>query len=269
MRDVTASFLSNGWVTVFYIVLCLYLYGDLAIYEAAVAKSLRDITCNYAPDNCTQVLSDTDKCFTDSGFDITRLDMYRIYTCIFVGVMGPFVFFNLTKTKYMQMMTTLTRWLALITMITWAVVLLSEGKGQGHPAAANPMKLPELFGVCVYSFMCHHSLPSLVTPINEKKSLFKLLAADYLLILLFYYLLAFTGVFAFNHLEDLYTLNFLPDRCDNSKSILMVTCLQLFMLLFPLFRFNMLPPAPFICDQSPPRALIIAFFRNFGSLMAH
>lgn len=31
------------WDKVFYVVLCIYLYGDLAIYEAAVAKSLRDI----------------------------------------------------------------------------------------------------------------------------------------------------------------------------------------------------------------------------------
>lgn len=29
----------------------------------------------------------------------------------FIGVMGPFVFFNLTKTKYMQIVTSFTRWL--------------------------------------------------------------------------------------------------------------------------------------------------------------
>lgn len=62
---------------------------------------------------------------------------------------------------------------AMGTMITWAIVLLAEGKNQGHPPAADITKLPQLFGVCVYSFMCHHSLPALITPISEKKSILK------------------------------------------------------------------------------------------------
>lgn len=58
-------------------------------------------------------------------------------------------------------------------MIAWAIVLLAEKKGDGHPPTADITKLPQLFGVCVYSFMCHHSLPALITPISEKRSILK------------------------------------------------------------------------------------------------
>ena len=51
--------------------------------------------------------------------------------------------------------------------------------------------------VLQYSFMCHHSLPSLVTPIRNKAGILGLFAGDYFLILAFYSLLSFTGIFAF------------------------------------------------------------------------
>ena len=76
--------------------------------------------------------------------------------------------------------------------------------------------IPNLFGVCVYSFMCHHSLPSLVTPISKKTGLSRLLLVDYALILAFYMLLAFTGIFAFAEIKDLYTLNFAPKQGEVS-----------------------------------------------------
>lgn len=44
-----------------------------------------------------------------------------------------------------------------------------------------------------------------------------LLAADYVLILAFYLLLAFSGIFAFPVIYDLYTLNFVPDQCDGRQ----------------------------------------------------
>lgn len=237
MGQMAALFYPKVWDKVFYVVLCIYLYGDLAIYEAAVAKSLRDSMCNYVPENCTETLLDDDKCFKDS--DIKRIDIYRLCMAGFIGIMGPFVFFNLTKTKYMQILTTFTRWLAMGIMISWAIVKLAQDQGKGHPPTADVTKLPQLFGVCVYSFMCHHSLPALITPVSEKKSILKLLAADYLLILMFYYLLAFTGIFTFAHLEDLYTLNFQPDRCKtSSETSIVVYCLQIFLLMFPVFTLS-------------------------------
>ena len=109
MGAMAKLFFNKTWVKVFYAVLCIYLYGDLAIYEAAVAKTLMDATCSYVPENCTQALHENDPCFDSS--DYSRLDVYRIFVGVFIGIVGPFVFFNLTKTKYIQIVTTLTRWL--------------------------------------------------------------------------------------------------------------------------------------------------------------
>nr|XP_053656504.1 uncharacterized protein LOC128705315 [Cherax quadricarinatus] len=78
MGQMAELFYPRVWDKVFYIVLCIYLYGDLAIYVAAVAKSLRDSICNYVPENCTKDLIDVDPCFKDS--DLTRLDIYRLCT---------------------------------------------------------------------------------------------------------------------------------------------------------------------------------------------
>lgn len=52
-----------------------------------------------------------------------------------------------------------------------------------------------------------------MTPIKPKRGLYRLLAADYVLISGFYLLLGLTGIYAFPRLEDLYTLNFIPSRC--------------------------------------------------------
>lgn len=58
-------------------------------------------------------------------------------------------------------------------------------------------KITPLFGVSIYSFMCHHSLPSLVTPMRSKKRLNTALTFDFALILSFYLLLCYTAVFRF------------------------------------------------------------------------
>ena len=123
-------------------------------------------------------------------------------------------------------------------MITLALIRLAKKEGLGHPTAANFSGVPNLFGVCVYSFMCHHSLPSLITPIRKKTGLFALLAGDYVFILLFYLLIAFTGIYAFSEINDIYTLNFLPDKNNPSKSITNVAFIQYFLALFPVFTLS-------------------------------
>ena len=102
---------------------------------------------------------------------------------------------------------------AFVLMISLAVNLIVRNGKNGvyrHPPAADVSGIPNLFGVSVYSFMCQHSIPSLVTPIKDKSKLKLLLLSDYVLIFIFYVLLGMTAVFAFdtNSLEDIYTLNF-------------------------------------------------------------
>lgn len=217
----------------FYLCLVIYLYGDLAIYGAAVAKSLRDVACSYRPANTTTSLniSESEPCW--HGASQTRLDAYRIFLAVFTCTIGQFVFCNVTKTKYLQIFTTVMRWAAFLVMVVLACLTLAKGA----PASPPPTRvagLPNLFGVCVYSFMCHHSLPSLVTPIANKNRLYSILLGDYVLILGFYFLLAFTGIFAFRDLEDLYTLNFQPSTEDSS----ILYSLHMFLSLFPVFTLS-------------------------------
>ncbi|XP_043208660.1 transmembrane protein 104-like isoform X1 [Amphibalanus amphitrite] len=238
MGKMASFFFSRFGVNVFYVMIAMYLYGDLAIYAAAVAKSLRDVGCTYVPANhtCNATIPLSDPCW--SGLELTRWDAYRIFLSIFVATLGSFVFFNVQKTKYLQVLTTLMRWGAFGLMVVLALRrLVAAGRPLGHPPAFRPAGLPTLFGVCVYSFMCHHSLPSLITPISNKSRITALLAADYVLILAFYLLLAFTGIFAFPSLYDLYTLNFVP--CDEGQSIgWFEQLLDYFLSMFPVFTLS-------------------------------
>lgn len=171
----------------------------------------------------------------DEWSSFTRLDCYRLSLIGFITVMGPFTFFNVQKTKYIQMCTILLRWLAFSIMISIAVRRLIVNGQEGYPSMANPYGIPSLFGTCVYSFMCHHSLPSLVAPIRDKNGLFSMLSADYILIGSFYLFLAMTGSFAFAQLQDLYTLNFIPSA---KQSDLFLVFIEYFLALFPVFTLS-------------------------------
>nr|XP_005998326.1 PREDICTED: transmembrane protein 104 isoform X2 [Latimeria chalumnae] len=124
---------------------------------------------------------------------------------------------------------------AFVIMIILALIRISKGQGKGHPPVAQFSGIPNLFGVCVYSFMCQHSLPSLVTPISYKKHMNKLVLLDYVLILGFYSLLSFTAIFCFNNafLKDMYTLNF-TDNCD----VIDISFIRYFLGLFPVFTIS-------------------------------
>lgn len=237
MGKMAKMFFNTYGVFLFNLCIIVYLYGDLSIYAVAVPKSLRDVACTYAGVNntCNQTVGNDDPCW--EGVDLTRENAYRVFVFIFFLLLGPFVFFNVQKTKYLQLVTSFARWLAFGIMIILAVIQLAEGKGRGHPKVGDIAGVPNLFGVCVYSFMCHHSLPSLVTPIRNKSRLTAVLAGDYTLILVFYAILSFTGIFTFQSLEDLYTLNFQPNECGR-QSVTNVKFIEYFLALFPVFTLS-------------------------------
>lgn len=234
MGKMASLFFNKTGRFAFYLCLIIYLYGDLAIYGAAVAKSLRDVMCTYTPFNTTKSsknISEDELCWENS--DLDRFDAYRVALAGFIVLLGPFTFFNVTKTKYLQLLTTIMRWLAFGVMITLAGLRLSKGK-IFNPPVSDFSGVPNLFGVCVYSFMCHHSLPSLVTPISRKRGINALVFLDYFVILLFYFLLAFTGIFAFEEINDLYTLNFQPEP-DEAWYMKVI---HYFLSLFPVFTLS-------------------------------
>lgn len=150
-------------------------------------------------------------------------------------LLGPFTFFNVQKTKYIQMCTVMFRWLAFTIMISIAVHRLIVQGPLGKPPLADISGVPALFGACIYSFMCHHSLPSLIFPISDKTRLRSLLSVDYVIIGVFYLCLALSGTFAFANLEDVYTLNFVPSADNTSRLLEFV---EYFLSLFPVFTLS-------------------------------
>ncbi|XP_033221519.1 transmembrane protein 104 homolog isoform X1 [Belonocnema kinseyi] len=236
MGEMASIFFSRFGTMLFYTCLVVYLYGDLSIYGAAVAKSLADVACTL-PQNLTSndTIPDAEACWENSS--INRLDAYRLFLTLFVISLGPFVFFNVQKTKYLQYVTSGMRWLAFSIMIVYALRRIIVDGPQGNPSPVNLSGVPGLFGACVYSFMCHHSLPALVAPISNKTTLNKSLAVDYFIIAFFYLILAFTGAFAFEKLDNLYTLDFGPGGPEAFTSFFMVI-IEYFLALFPVFTLS-------------------------------
>ncbi|XP_004615791.1 transmembrane protein 104 [Sorex araneus] len=234
MGQMASMFFSKVGVNLFYFCIIIYLYGDLAIYAAAVPSSLMQVTCATGNDSCgveaDTKFNDTDPCWGP----LRRVDAYRIYLAVFVLLLGPFTFFDVQKTKYLQILTSLMRWLAFAVMIVLALVRIGRGQGEGRPALAALAGVRNLFGVCVYSFMCQHSLPSLLTPVSRKRHLTRLVGLDYVLILAFYGLLSFTAIFCFrgDHLLDMYTLNFARGSVVGAAPV------RLFLGLFPVFTIS-------------------------------
>ncbi|KAG8041373.1 hypothetical protein G9C98_002361 [Cotesia typhae] len=238
--EMATLFFNKTGISMFYICLAVYLYGDLSIYAAAIGKSLADVACNYLPSNltCNDTIPDNVSCW--KGSSVTRFDAYQIFLTTFILMLGPFVFFNVQKTKYLQVLTSVMRWLAFSIMIIYALRILIVNGPQGSPPIANFNGIPGLFGACVYSFMCHHSLPALVAPIKNKTTLNRFLFFDYTLIAGFYLLLAITGAFSFVHLDDLYTLDFGPrgaGDCSKNTNIFLII-IEYFLALFPVFTLS-------------------------------
>jgi hypothetical protein len=86
--------------------------------------------------------------------------------------------------------------------------------------------------------MCHHSIPSIISPIHSKDRLKSLFAYDYICIALFYLFLSFTAVFTFDTFEDLYTLNFRPTTHCQHSTVDVPTPLAYFISLFPVFTLS-------------------------------
>lgn len=213
----------------FFVVIVIYLYGDLAIYCTAIPNSLLSATglLPYKP-----------------HFPFTQQVTYLIYLAIFIVVMSPFCFFNFAKTRYLQYATMAIRNCSLVAMIVIALVYDIRGEGSVPSEWFVLSGLPSLFGVSIYAFMCHHSLPSIVTPIQEKRHINWIFLGDSILILMTYIALCWTAVWAFGaaanptcgnepgppcQLQKLYTMNF---------SSFNIHPIAIFLVLFPVLTLS-------------------------------
>ncbi|XP_055702855.1 transmembrane protein 104 homolog [Phlebotomus papatasi] len=246
MGEMATIYFTGTGVAVFYLCLAIYLYGDLSIYAAAIGTSLKDVICT-APN----ITDPSGPCWPNHTF--RRIDCYRACVVATGLILGPFVFFNVQKTKYIQILTVIFRWFAFTSMIVMAVSRLISDGVQGHPGPVVPSGIPSLFGTCIYSFMCHHSLPSLLAPVREKRHLTWQLPLDFVLIAIFYILLALTGVFAFDRLDDLYTLNFLENPGEGFTRVI-----DYFLALFPVFTLSASLPIVAITLKHNLEAILVA-----------
>ncbi|XP_030746520.1 transmembrane protein 104 homolog [Sitophilus oryzae] len=225
LSEIAGLYLSKMGHVFFFLSLSVYLFGDLTIYTAASGKTIVNLSCKTS--NNTENF--TESCWEDSDF--TKMDMYRIYVALFGLLVGPFAYFNVQKTKYIQIFTMSIRGAAFSIMITLATLRLIKFGQQGHPSLVNLAEVPALAGSSVYSFMCHHSLPSLLIPISNKNRLMRKISFDFFLICSFYLLVSLTGSFAFESIDVLYSLNFIQTE---DSGFLMKT-IGMFLAAFPLF----------------------------------
>lgn len=138
------------------------------------------------------------------------------------------------------------RWAAFIAMIALAVRKIYTNQTNDNDASEKvTVKLfdvesvPNFFGVCIYAFMCHHSLPSIITPMRRKHNYKRIFVTAYVCIMIFYLLLSTTAVFAFgSRLEDFYTLNFAPQTYDKTKDNLVILIVDYYLALFPVFTIS-------------------------------
>mmetsp|Transcript_46590 Transcript_46590/g.117310 ORF Transcript_46590/g.117310 Transcript_46590/m.117310 type:complete len:478 (-) Transcript_46590:102-1535(-) len=164
------------------IVMVVYLIGDLAIYAVYVPNSITSITGS----------------FSLGSWHLSKDgSAYYVFLTLFVIVVTPFCFFNFQKTKYMQYGTLAIRNIAFVVMIILAIYLIGKGDGSSDIKIADVTNAPTIFGATIYSFMCHHSIPGFITPIDRKRKMTLLFVVDFLAIFTAYLLLGGTAIFAF------------------------------------------------------------------------
>uniref|UniRef100_A0A5S6QJE7 Amino acid transporter transmembrane domain-containing protein n=1 Tax=Trichuris muris TaxID=70415 RepID=A0A5S6QJE7_TRIMR len=233
-----------GWIF-FYVCMISYLFGDLAIYGAVVPKSLMNAICTYIPDHLdnhtsgfSPNLSGSLPCWKSESIDLTRFNVYRIIVAMFGIVLGPFVFFGMTQTKYYQYVASFLRWLSFTIMIIWATCRVFLYWHVADLVPANMDNFTNLFGTSIYSFMCHHSLPGIVTPMKSKRNIYRSVAIVYCLVLLFYLSLSLTGIMAFSYVEDVFVLNFFQLRMSDPRLIVVGNIVRYFLVLYPVFTIS-------------------------------
>lgn len=112
--------------------------------------------------------------------------------------------------------------------------------------------------------MCHHSLPSMLTPIDKKKSLIFWLMIVYILVLIVYFMITMTGIFAFDEIEDVYTLNFIMNQCGLSNSTDNIAKKEANIAFFNLF----LPSYPIFTIFSSYTVIALTLINNLKIVLA-
>lgn len=112
--------------------------------------------------------------------------------------------------------------------------LISPVKKHGSTPIANFFAMPQLIGASIYAFMCHHSLPSVISPIKNKNKILLKVALNFLFVYTLYMCLCITGAFAFPKVDELYTINFTP----SFDTGLIYKLIDSILILFPVLTIS-------------------------------
>uniref|UniRef100_A0AAV1T5E8 Amino acid transporter transmembrane domain-containing protein n=1 Tax=Peronospora matthiolae TaxID=2874970 RepID=A0AAV1T5E8_9STRA len=232
LAEMAELLFSHRGVVAFYACITVYLYGDLAIYAVAVPKSLREMICP-RPSADAVVWACSDECNSS--------ELYRLFVVLFGLLLGPFTFGHVHKTRTLQLVSTVVRHASFGLMIVLASVGIARGHGRSVADVVSyekPSNIATFFGVCIYSFMCHHSVPGLVAPITNKSKVGTVLISAFMAVLSVYFVLCASATFRFKpeDVQDVYTLNF-----KNYP----VHAFGYFLSLFPVFTLS--ASFPLIC----------------------
>ena len=203
-----------------------YLLSCLCVsLQVAVPKSVQAVLCT-SPQRLLTNETATAALPLSCVFGLDHDQSYHLFLTAFVLLIGPFAFGNITKTQYLQIFTTVMRYATFFLLIGLCIVGITHPQpfvrpvALDHPPALRDLKkfslsgLTTMFGVSVYSFMCQHSLPSLIAPIQNQANVSKMLFGVFGVVAMFYYALVYTAIMRFpasvltNPDHDMYTLVF-------------------------------------------------------------
>ncbi|KAL4119671.1 hypothetical protein QTP88_012463 [Uroleucon formosanum] len=231
MGEMVAVLLPPFAKVMFFFSISGYLFGDLSIYYKAIGQSLVDFTCDY--NSINNSANKSDLCWENSSY--TKHEIYLSYLMLYILIIGPFTFFSAQKTKYLQVVGFFMRIIAIIAMVVLATIrLISPTQKHGYTPASNLIAMPQLMGASIYAFMCHHSIPSVISPIKNKNNILLKVAANFLLVYTLYMCLCMTGVFAFPKVNELYTINFTPSQDTG----LLYKLIDSILVLFPVLTIS-------------------------------
>jgi amino acid permease len=162
-----------------YWVLFLYTFGCLCVYAVSMTQTL----AAFVPD------------VPQNAFVI-----------VLAVILWPLCSADVQKLRSLQYGIMVLRAVAIAGMIWLAA---SQPAIAQQPPQVQPLGLPVLFGNAVLSFMVHHSLPGLISPLEDQLDGPKVLRNAYAISYVLYLVLGYTGLRAFGYgINPLYSLNF-------------------------------------------------------------
>lgn len=166
--------------------------------------------------------------------------LFRLCVLAFILICLPMIVVGVTKTKYLQLATSISRWTGIYAINFLKNLMFSLfiddfpcifTTSHRWSSCFTPTRKLSRIRILIWSYcLCIHvpsfdsitgdtdeviyfvkRTPKLFDYFSSKSRLFPGLTGVYSIVLLFYFTLSVTGAFAFKQVEDVYTLNFFHD----------------------------------------------------------